>query len=180
MFDSTLSLLKLSQGELSVVNSLEELVKFILANHESLSLQVIQDVTREQKRLVLWIMINQLRNEILDHPDLQTIKQVENVIITQRFYIKPLLPKFVKQLYVKLSKLAKKYGVKLLDKKYTSTSKLPLLYTGRWTQCTEGHYYSIPQHLPEITCGFSTIQGCPRCTGEEEDDIEHMLVNMFR
>ena len=49
MFDSILSLLKLSQGELSVVNSLEELVKFILANHESLSLQVIQDVTREQK-----------------------------------------------------------------------------------------------------------------------------------
>ena len=118
MLDSTLSLLKLSQGELSVVNSLEELVKFILANHESLSLQVIQDVTREQKRLALWIMANQLRNEILDYPDLQAIKQVENVINPQRFYIKPLLPQLVKQLYMKLSKIAKKYGVKLLDKKY--------------------------------------------------------------
>ena len=175
VFDSILYLLKFSQGNLNIEKSLQVLLEFTAINHTLLSLQVIQDVTREQKRLALWIMANQLKSEILDHPDLQTVKQVENVLIPiEPGRFKPLLPQFTKNLYSILSKLADKYRTVLLDQKYISIPKLPLLYTGRWTQCSEGHYYCIPQQLPEITCDFLTSQ-CPHCT-EYDDDNEDMDV----
>ena len=171
LFNSILCLLKFSHGHLEITLSLEVLLKFTLSNHKSLSLQVIQDVTCEQKRLALQIMINQLKKEITDHPDLQTVKQVENVLTPIR--LKPLLSQQAERLYSKLSKLANKYGAKLVDKKYILTPKLPLLYTGRWTLCNEGHYYCIPQPLPQISCDFLTSQECPHCT-YYDDDIDHM------
>ena len=177
MFDSIFSLLKFSCGNLEITNSLEVLLKFTVVNHSSLSLQIVQDVTREQKRLALWIMTIQLKRKILNHPDLQTVKQVENVLIPMepgRF--KPLPSQLTKKLYSKLSKLADKYGTRLLDKKYISTLKLPLLYTGRWTQCIEGHYYCIPLQLPEVTCDLLTSQ-CPHCT---ENDDDYGCHNSFR
>ena len=179
LFDSILSLLKFSQGNSDIANSLEVLLEFTAVNHTSLSLQVIQDVTRERKRLAVWIMANQLKCGTLDDSDLLTVKQVENMLKTksERFH-KPLLPRHAKKLYSILSKLANKYGTRLLDKKYISTPKLPLLYTGRWTQCSEGHYYCIPQQLPEVTRDFLTSQ-CPHCTND--DDNEDMdVVNASR
>ena len=173
MFDSTFSLLKLSYGNLDITNSLEVLLKFTIENHRSLSLQVIQDVTREQKRLALWIMTDQLKMELLDHSDLQIVRQVENVLIpTELGRFKSLLPQQAKHLYTILSKVANKYGTRMIDKKYISTPKLPLLYTGRWIQCTEGHYHCIPQELLEVSCDFSISQECPHCT-ENNDDFEH-------
>ena len=172
MFDSIFSLLEFSHRNLEIKNSLEVLLKFTVLNHRSLSLQVIQDVTREQKRLALWIMTNRLKREILDHPDLQTVKQIENVLTSGRF-----IPQLSIHLYSKLSQLANKYGTRLLDKKYISTPKLPLLYTGRWTQCSEGHYYCIPQQLSQVPCDFSTSQ-CPHCT-ENDDGIEHRHVTII-
>ena len=170
-FDSILSLLKFSsQGNSDVEKSLQALLEFTVTNHTSLSLQLIQDVTREQKRLALWIMVNQLKSEILDHPDSQTVKQVENVLIPiEPGRFKPLLPQLTKRLYSILSQVADKYGTTLLDKKYIATPKLPLLHTGRWTQCIEDHYYCIPQQLPEIPCDFLTSQ-CPHCTEYDDDD----------
>ena len=169
--DSILCLLKFSQGNLAITNSLKVLARFMLANHRSLSLQMIQDVTREQNRLAIWLMTSQLKNKILDHPDLRSVEQVENVISPERLYnYKSLLPKHAKQHYCKLSKVAKKYGAQLLDRKFISTTpKLPLIYTGKWKQCNEGHYYSVPQFLPEASCDFLISQECPQCT--EEDDI---------
>ena len=174
VFDSIIYLLKFSQGNSDIKKSLQALFEFTAINHTSLSLQVIQDVTREQKQLALWIMANQLKSEILDHPDLQTVKQVENMLIPiepRRF--KPLLPQRTKHLYSILSKLADadKYGTALLDQEYISTPKLPLLYTGRWTQCIEGHYYCIPQQLPQIPCDFLTSQ-CPHCTEYDDDNMD--------
>ena len=170
--DSILCLLKFSQGNLAITNSLKVLARFMLANHRSLSLQMIQDVTREQNRLAIWLMTSQLKkNEMLDHPDLQSVEQVENVISPERLYnYKSLLPKHAKQHYCKLSNVAKKYEAQLLDRKFISTTpKLPLVYTGKWRQCNEGHYYSVPQFLPEASCDFLISQECPQCT--EEDDI---------
>ena len=175
MFDSIFSLLKFSHRNLEIKNSIEVLLKFTVLNHRSLSLQVIQDVTREQKRLALWIMTNQLKREILDHSDLQTVKQIESVLTPGRF-----TPQLSIHLYSKISQLANKYGTRPLDKKYTSVPKLPLLYTGRWTQCSDGHYYCIPQQLPEVPCDFSTSQ-CPHCTENDDDDNEDMdIVNARR
>ena len=171
LFNAILCLLKFSDGNLEITHSLEVLLKFTLLNHQSLSLQVIQDVTRQQKRLALQIMINQLKKERMDHLDLQTVKQVENVLTPIR--LKPLLSLEAERLYSKLSKLANKYGARLIDKKHILTPRLPLLYTGRWTQCSEGHYYCIPQLLPQISCDFLTSQECPHCS-DYDDDIDHM------
>ena len=174
LFDSILFLLEFSQGNSDINKSLQVLLEFTVTNHTSLSLQVIQDVTREQKRLALWIMVNQLKSEILDHPDSQTVKQVENVLIPiEPGRFKPLLPRLTKRLYSILSQVADKYGTTLLDKKYIATPKLPLFHTGRWTQCIRGHYYCIPQQLPEISCDFLTSQ-CPHCTEHDDDDDEDM------
>jgi len=182
MLNSILSLLKFSQENLDIANSLETLLKFTMESHSSLSLQVIQDVTREQKRLALWIMADQVKNEISDHTDLQSVKQVENVLLIGRFCNKPLLPQQAKKLYFKLSKIVMKYGTKLLDKKYISTPKLPLFYTGVWKQCDKDHYYCVPQQVPGVSCDFLIDQGCPQCEENDTDtDTEYMdTVNIFR
>lgn len=180
LFNSILSLLKSSRGNSDIKKSLQVLLEFTATNHTSLSLQVIQDVTREQKRLALWTMANQLKREIPDPPDLQIVKQVENVLVPiEPGRFKPLLPQLTKHLYSILSKLADKYGTALVDEEYISTPKLPLLYTGRWTQCSEGHYYCIPQQLPEVPCDFSTSQ-CPCCTEYDDDNEDMDVVNASR
>ena len=167
IFDSILCLFKLSHSNIAITNCLEMLGRFILANHKSLSLQMIQDVTRECNRLAIWLMTIQLKNKTLNHLDLQIVAQVENVISPEKLYnYKSLLPQQAERLHCKLSPLAKNYGI---DGKFISTTPtLPLVYTGRWRLCNEGHYYCIP----EVSCDFLTSsQQCPQCSEEDDNDI---------
>ena len=167
IFDSILCLFKLPHSNIAITNCLEMLGRFILANHKSLSLQMIQDVTREHNRLAIWLMTIQLKNKTLNHLDLQIVAQVENVISPEKLYnYKSLLPQQAERLHRKLSPLAKNYGI---DGKFISTTPtLPLVYTGKWRLCNEGHYYCIP----EVSCDFLTSsQQCPQCSEEDDNDI---------
>ena len=170
--DSFQDLLEYAQGNRFIESSLATLKQFLRENIKSLSLQTIQDVTCEQRRIALWIMTCQITNKRLDRADMSAVEQVEN-FITKSDYVhhnKRLFPQQAKILYTKLSNIAKRYRVTLLDKKYILTPMLPVMYTGKWRQCCEGHFYCIPQPPPDIWCEFLTTQRCPICWEKYEDD----------
>ena len=178
-FDLLQDLLESAQGNLLAEECLATLIVFLAQNIETLSLQTIQDVTCEQRRIALWIMVCQLSDKTLDPVDVSTIKQIEN-FITKSAYVhhnKRLFPQQAKILYTKLSKIAKKHKVVLLDQKYILTPMLPVMYTGKWRECHEGHFYCIPQPPPDIWCEFLTAQRCPICWEHEEDasDSEELM-----
>jgi len=177
IFDSldSLKCLKEFSKRINIIQRhLDTLVMFLKENAKSLSLQTIQDVTCEQRRIALWIMTYQLNNKRLDHADMSTVEQVEN-FITKLDYVhhnKRLFPQQAKILYTKLSNIAKRHKVTLLDKKYIQTPMLPVMYTGKWRQCHEGHFYCIPQPPPDIWCEFLTTQRCPICWEQYEDESD--------
>ena len=175
VFDTFYSLTCLNEcstGNSLIQDSLATLLRYLGENAESLSLQTIQDVTCEQRRIALWIMTCQLNSKTLDHADISTIEQIES-FITKLDYVQHtnrLFPQRAKILYTKLSNIAKKHKVELLDKDYILTPMLPVMYTGKWRQCCEGHFYCIPQPPPDIWCEFLTAQRCPICWEQYEDD----------
>ena len=172
--DSLQDLFECAKGNLFIESSLATLKQFLRVNIKSLSLQTIQDVTCEQRRIALWIMTCQLNSKTLDHADMSTIEQIES-FITKLDYVQHnnrLFPQRAKILYTKLSNIAKKHKVALLDKDYILTPMLPVMYTGKWRQCCEGHFYCIPQPPPDIWCEFLTAQKCPICWKQYEDDSD--------
>ncbi|XP_065915016.1 NFX1-type zinc finger-containing protein 1-like [Dysidea avara] len=170
--DSLQGLFECAKGNLFIESSLATVKQFLRVNIKSLSLQTIQDVTCEQRRLALWIMTYQLNSKTLDHADMSTIEQIES-FITKLDYVhhnNRLFPQRAKILYTKLSNIAKKHKVELLDKDYILTPMLPVMYIGKWRQCCEGHFYCIPQPPPDIWCEFLTAQKCPICWEQYKDD----------